>query len=125
MDDLSFFNYLSPYCFSLIQFHCTFTISYKILKKYVYFYCILIIMFRPSGLLFSFVFRFSSFHTHASLLTFFVCFFILFHFFCSHARVFGKTRVHEFLISYSHTEWYLFFFQQCNYKCTCVFGAKN
>ena len=31
--------------------------------------------------------------------------------------MFGKTLVHEFLISYSHTEW-LSFFRQCNYKCT-------
>ena len=27
----------------------------------------------------------------------------------SHARVFRKTLVHEFHISYGHTEWYLFF----------------
>ena len=24
-------------------------------------------------------------------------------------KVFGKTLVHDFFISYSHTEWYLFF----------------
>ena len=41
-------------------------------------------------------------HTHASLLTFF-CFFLLFHSCCSHAPV--------FLISYSHTEWYLLFWR--------------
>ena len=29
--------------------------------------------------------------------------------FCSHARVFGKPLLHEFFISYSHTEWYLLF----------------
>ena len=34
-------------------------------------------------------------------------FLISFHSCCSHARVFGKTLVHEFDISYSHTEWYL------------------
>ena len=28
---------------------------------------------------------------------------------CSHERVFGKTLLHEFLISYIHTKWYLFF----------------
>ena len=39
----------------------------------------------------------------------FVSFFVLFHSCCSHAQVFGKTLVHEFLISYSHTEWHLFF----------------
>ena len=26
-----------------------------------------------------------------------------------HARMFGKTLLHEFLISYGHTEWYLLF----------------
>ena len=48
-----------------------------------------------------------TFHTQASLLTFF-CVFVLFRSCCSHARVFEKTLVHEFLISYSHTEWYFF-----------------
>ena len=28
---------------------------------------------------------------------------------CSHAQVCGKTLVHEFPISYSHTDWYLLF----------------
>ena len=60
---------------------------------------------RPSGLFFRA--RKTSFHTHASLLTVFVCFFILFHSCCSHTRVFGKTLVHKFPISYSYTEWYL------------------
>ena len=63
---------------------------------------------RPSGLLF-FRARFTSFYTHASLLTAFVCFVVLFHSCCSHARVFVEILVHEFYISYSHTEWYLFF----------------
>ena len=45
------------------------------------------------------------FPTDSSLLTFFVCFFILFHSCCSHARVFGKTLVHELPISYSHAFW--------------------
>ena len=53
--------------------------------------------------------RFTSFHTHTSLLTFIICFFILFHSCCFHARVFGKTLVHEFPISCSHNEWYLLF----------------
>ena len=44
--------------------------------------------------------RFTSFHTHASLLTFLFCFFVLFHSCCSHAQVFGKTLMHEFPISY-------------------------
>ena len=43
----------------------------------------------------------------ASLLIF--SFSVLLHSCCSHAQVFGKTLVHEFLISYSHTEWYLLF----------------
>ena len=36
-------------------------------------------------------------------------FFVLFHSCSSHARVFGKTLVHEFPLSYLHTEWYLLF----------------
>ena len=52
MDDLSFFDYLSPFCFLLIEFHCSFSISYKILPDYMF----IIIVFRlgcdrPSGLL--------------------------------------------------------------------------
>ena len=46
------------------------------------------------------------FHTHASLLIVFVCPIVLFQSCCSHSRVFGKTLLHEFIISYSHTEWY-------------------
>ena len=59
---------------------------------------------------------FASFHPHVSLLTFF-CFFILFYSCCSHVHVFGKTLVHELLISYSHTEW-------CNYKRTSATTGK-
>ena len=44
MDDLSFFNYLSTFCFLLNEFHCSFSISYKILPDYVYYYCISIRM---------------------------------------------------------------------------------
>ena len=40
MDELSFFDYLSPFCFLLIEFHCSFSISYKILPDYVYYCCI-------------------------------------------------------------------------------------
>ena len=46
---------------------------------------------------------------YSMLITFFVCFFILFHSCCSNARVFGNTFVHEFPISYSLIEWYLLF----------------
>ena len=49
------------------------------------------------------------FFPYGSLLTFIVCFLILFHSYYSRARVFGKTLVREFPISYSHTEWYLLF----------------
>ena len=44
VDDLSFFEYLSPFCFLLIEFHCTFFISYKILSYFLYYYCILVRM---------------------------------------------------------------------------------
>ena len=102
---MSFFDHLSPFCFLLIEFHCTFSISYK--NYNILFNIIIIFWFgcdRPSGLLF---FRacLVSFYTHTSLLTFFVCFCISFRSCCSHALVFGKTLVHEFPISYSHTEW--------------------
>ena len=69
----------------------------------------------PSGLPF-FRARFTSFHTHASLLSVFVCLFVLFHSCCSHARVFWKILVHKFPISYSHTEWYFIF---------SLFGAEK
>ena len=68
--------------------------------------------------------RFTSFHTPASLLTVF-CFFILFYSCFSHSPVFGKTLVHEFLISYSHTEWYLFLSDSAIASAQCVFGAKT
>ena len=54
--------------------------------------------------------RCASFHTHDSLYSsIFFCSYVLFNTCCSHARVFRKTLVHEFLICYSHTEWYLLF----------------
>ena len=53
---------------------------------------------------------FTCFHTHASHLTFYVSFLILFHSCCSYVQVFRKTLMHEFPITYSHTEWYLLFF---------------
>ena len=101
------FFYLLKSIFFLIEFHCIFSISYRNITIL----CLLLLHFvgcnRPSGLLFCA--RFTSFHTHTSLLTFFVCFCILFHSCCSHAHVFMKTLVHEFPISYSHIECYLFF----------------
>ena len=77
------------------------------------------------GILFFFRVRFSSLHTHASLLTSFVCFFILFHSCCSHARVFEKTLVHELPIFFNHSEWYLLFSGSATTSAQCVFGAKT
>ena len=51
--------------------------------------------------------RGTSFHIYSPLLIFFLCFIVLFLSCCSYARVFGKTLLHEFPISYSHTEWNL------------------
>ena len=62
-----------------------------------------------SGFLF-FCADFTSFCTRAFLLKFFVCFFVLFHSYCSHAWVFGKTLLHEFPISYNLTELYIFLY---------------
>ena len=113
VDDLSFLDYICPFCFLSIEFHCTFSISCKILPYYVYYYCILIRMWYVVGT--SFVrARCATFHTHASLLTifvcfFFVCFFVLFRFCCSHTRVFWKTLVHEFPFTYSHNDFYSIF----------------
>ena len=42
--DLSFFEYLSPFCFLSIEFRCTFSISHKLLPYFVYYYCILVRM---------------------------------------------------------------------------------
>ena len=50
MDDLSFFDYLSPFCFLLIEFHCTFPFFIKF-HQIVYYYCIRLGCDRPSGLL--------------------------------------------------------------------------
>ena len=49
----------------------------------------------------------TSFYIHSLLLTFFLCFIVLFKSCCSHAQVFGKTLGNEFPIYYSHTEWNL------------------
>ena len=112
---LSFFDYLSPFCF-LIEFHCTFSISYKMLQFFVYYYYSFWLgCDMPSGLPF---FRacFASFLYSPSLLTFF-CFFVLFHSGFSHGWVFGKTLVHEFHISYMAISILngTCFFRECNY----------
>ena len=94
---------------------------YKIIQYYVYYYSILIwYSDRQAGLFFVLV-------VVLSILTplFLPCvFLILFHSCCSQARVFWETLVHEFLIPYSHTEWY-FISRQCNYKCRMCFRAKK
>ena len=86
---------------------------FPFLIKYYHIMFIIIIVFwlgsdRPSGHVF-FLFRFTSFNTHASLLTFFDYFFTLFRHCCSHSRVLGKILMHEFPISYSYTAWSIFF----------------
>ena len=45
---------------------------------------------------------------HSFLLAFFLYFFVVFQFYCSHAEVFGKTLLHEFHIFYINTEWTYF-----------------
>ena len=50
MDDSSFFDYLSPFYFLVIEFHCTFSISYKMLPDYVYYYYILNVRVLGKGL---------------------------------------------------------------------------
>ena len=110
VDELTFFQYLSPFCFLSIEFHCTFSISYKILPYFVYCYSILIRLWYAVG-----TSHFTFFHTLSSLLSVFVCSIVLFQSCCSHARVFGKTLLHEFPLFYSHTEWYFI----------SIFGAKE
>ena len=107
---LFFVNWISLYFFHFLQ---NFT------RLNYYYYCIMYIFRlgcdRPSGLLL-FVPAVLFFHTHASLLSVFVCLIVLFHSCWSHTWVFGKTLVHEFPVSYSHTEWYSLF---------SLFGARE
>ena len=42
VDDFSLFDRLSSFYFLLIEFNCTFSISYKMLPYYIYYYFILI-----------------------------------------------------------------------------------
>ena len=49
---MSFFEYLSTFCFLSIEFHCTFSISYKILLYCVYYIVFWLGCDRPSGLRF-------------------------------------------------------------------------
>ena len=59
-------------------------------------------LYKVTGQDFFFRVRSTSFHIYSPLLTFFLCFVVLFLSCSSHARVFGKTLVDEFPISYSH-----------------------
>ena len=62
----NFFEYLSPFCFLLIEFHCTFSISYNI-----FIFCLLLLYFGEDVIGRRDFFcscRFAAFHTHASLL---------------------------------------------------------
>ena len=105
---MSFFEYIKS-----ILFFCqlNFIVLCPFLLKYFHILFIIIVFWlgsdRPSRLLLFMPALLLYFRTHVCLLTIFVCFFVLFRSCCSHARVFGKTLVHEFPMSYSHTEWYL------------------
>ena len=115
MDDCSF-------CFLSIEFHYTFSISYKILP-YLNFMFIIIILFW-SGLRF-FVPALLLSILMPLFLPFSVCIFVLFRSCCSHARVFGKALVHEFPMSSRHTEWYLPF-SRGEIVCLCrSFVSQN
>ena len=75
---------------------------------------------------FSFRHRFTSFHTHSSLITFFFCYFVLFHSCFSNARVFEKKTLlhHEFHIYYP-CSMVLVFLRHCNYTCTICIRFKK
>ena len=64
VDDLSFLDYVSLFCFLLIKFHLTFSMYYKIVTNY---YCNLVKYCLTVKTSF-FRARFASFHTHVSLL---------------------------------------------------------
>ena len=61
VDDLSFFEYLSPFCFLSIKFHCTFSFSYKILPYFLYYYHIIISLLLYQVAISCFLFRLLSF----------------------------------------------------------------
>ena len=87
-------------------------------------FIIIVLSIEANGTSFFFHASFTAFHTLFSLLNFF-CYFVLFHSCFSHARVFGKTLMHEFLIFYPHTEQYLLFSYSATTNAQCVFGAKK
>ena len=72
---MSFFDYLSPFCSLLIEFHYTFSISYKILPYHVYYHVLYFDedmigrrnFFCSCPLYFFTCSRLSSYHLHLSL----------------------------------------------------------
>ena len=84
---------------------------------------ITITIVRLSGLFFVPALILSIPTRHPSVLTFLICSFILFYSCCSHERVFGKTFVHKFEISHSHTECYLFFYDSATTSAHRESGA--
>ena len=109
-----FFDCSSPFCFLLIEFQCTFFISYK--KYHIMFIIRFIIRWWWASVGF-FSCRFTSFHARASLLAFFISFFVLFSVSLSYfilavlmCESLGKHSCRSSQVSYSHTEWYLLFF---------------
>ena len=115
----------------LIEFHCTFSIPYKILTNYVYYYyyyyyyCILIrIVYRPSGLHFSFdpallfsILTSLVLPSSSITLSYFILAVLL-------RECLGK---HSCMspISYNHNEWYFLFSDSATTSAQCVFGAKK
>ena len=78
---------------------------------------------RPSSLFLRA--RFTSFRNHSFFLIIFFCLFVLFRFCYSHAWVFGKTLMYEFLISHFQTEWYFLLADSAAISAQYVFGAKK
>ena len=99
---MSFFDYLSPFCFLLIECQCTFIISYKILQYYVFW----LGCDSPSALLFIVPVLLLSVLTPLFLPSSSVSlyYFILV---VPMQECFEKRLLHEFPISYRYTEWYL------------------
>ena len=85
VDDLPFFDYSSPFCFSLLNF----IVLLSFIIKY-YNIMFIIIVFWLEWDTPAFIPTFASFHTNASLLTFFVCFFTLFNYFVPMRECLGK-----------------------------------
>ena len=104
-DFSSSFDSSSPLCF-LIEFHCTQTSNILCLLSFNFHQ---VVSDSPPGLHSFSCSLYFSLYSPLSL-TLSTCFIVLavpIRFCCSHARVFGKILVHEFPISYSHTEWNL------------------